>query len=166
MTALAGVQVVVVGDGRERAALQAQMPSARFVGFRSGVELSQLHATFDVFVHPGVDETFCQALQESMASGVASVAPSAGGPLDLVRHGETGFFWSPEVPETLVGAVSELVASPELRARFGGAARAAVAPRPWSVVMEQLVGHYRDVCLARVERGARGVRGERFERAA
>lgn len=96
LAVLPGVQLVVVGDGPDRAALERRLGSARFLGFRSGTELSQLHASFDVFVHTGLDETFCQALQEAMASGVASVAPSAGGPLDLVRQGETGYFWSPE----------------------------------------------------------------------
>jgi len=146
---LPGVHVVIVGDGPERAQLEARLPGARFVGFRTGPELSQLHASFDVFAHTGIDETFCQALQEAMASGVATVAPSAGGPLDLVRHGETGYFWSPEVPETLQGAVAELAGDPALRARMGTAARAAVERRPWNVIMEQLVGHYRAVALAR-----------------
>ncbi|MAT05964.1 MAG: hypothetical protein CL424_13080 [Acidimicrobiaceae bacterium] len=142
---LANVRVVVVGDGPERDDLQRTLPGARFVGFQSGEMLSALAATFDVFVHTGVDETFCQTLQESMASGVAVVAPSAGGPLDFVQHRRNGLFWSPEVPETLVGAVDELVRQPALRARLGAAARAEVEQRPWSVVMEQLMQHYRDV---------------------
>lgn len=140
-----GVRVVIVGDGPERASLEAKLPDARFVGFQSGAVLSQLHATFDVFAHPGIDETFCQSLQESMASGVPSVAPSAGGPLDLVRHGETGFFWSPEAPGTLVEAVDELVRDPILRVRFGAAGRLSAEQRPWNTIMGQLVDHYRDV---------------------
>lgn len=140
---LDGVRLVVVGDGPERAELEHELPSARFVGFQSGADLSRFHASLDVFVHTGIDETFCQSLQESMASGVAAVGPSAGGPIDLVRHGETGFFWSPEAPETLVGAVAELAADPDLRARFGAAARADTEQRPWGTIMDQLLVHYR-----------------------
>jgi phosphatidylinositol alpha 1,6-mannosyltransferase len=139
---LDGVRIVVVGDGPERADLESMLPEARFVGFQSGPELGAFHASFDIFVHTGIDETFCQALQESMASGVAVVAPSAGGPLDLVHQGHTGFFWSPEAPETLLGAVDELVGDRDLRCRLGQAARAEVEQRPWSVVMDRLLESY------------------------
>lgn len=142
---LPGVRVIVVGDGPERPALEAALPDAAFLGFHSGHDLSRLFATLDVFVHTGVDETFCQALQEAMASGVANIAPSAGGPLDLVRHRHTGYFWSPEAPETLVGAVAELAGDTALRARLGAAARAEAEQRPWASVLDELIGHYRSV---------------------
>ena len=145
LTDLPGCRMVVVGDGPDRAALEQAMPAARFVGFRSGSDLSALHASLDIFVHTGIDETFCQAIQESMASGVATVGPSAGGPIDLVRHGITGYLWSPETPETLVGAVAELRDHDERRQSFGRAARAEAEQRPWSDVMEVLVDHYRAV---------------------
>jgi len=145
---LPNVRIVVVGEGPERADLQRKLPGVRFVGFQSGEMLSALAATFDVFVHTGVDETFCQALQEAMASGVSVVAPSAGGPLDFVQHRRNGLFWSPEVPETLVGAVDELARDPGLRARLGAAARAEVEQRPWPVIMNELIGHYRAVIEA------------------
>lgn len=147
---LPATRVVVVGDGPEREVLERQLPGARFVGFQSGEHLSQLHATLDVFVHTGIDETFCQTLQESMASAVATVAPSAGGPLDLLRHRETGHFWSPEVPETLFGAVAELTNDVGLRARLGAQARLDVEARPWHRIMDDLVAHYRTVLRARM----------------
>lgn len=145
---LPGVRVVIVGDGPERLALEAALPRAAFLGFQSGHDLSRLFATLDVFVHTGVDETFCQALHEAMASGVANVAPSAGGPLDLVQHRRTGYFWSPEAPETLVGAVAELAGDPALRARLGAAARAEAAQRPWASVLDELMHHYRSLAIA------------------
>lgn len=154
---LQGVRVVVVGDGPEAASLRSAMPTARFVGFRSGDELGRHVASLDVFVHTGLDETFCQSLQEAMASGVPTVAPSSGGPLDLVRHRETGFFWSPEAPESLVGAVDQLVRDEPLRLTMGDAARQDAEQRPWSLIMAQLVEHYRDVALAH----ARSVRSSR-----
>ncbi|MEY2975801.1 MAG: hypothetical protein RIR49_2221 [Actinomycetota bacterium] len=142
LTRLDGVRVVVVGDGPERKWLERQLPDARFMGFRGGHELARFHATNDVFVHTGIDETFCQSLQEAMASGVAVVAPSAGGPLDLVRQADNGLFWSPEVPETLRGAVAELVVDLGLRTRLGQRARHDVEARPWSTVMETLLSTY------------------------
>ncbi|MEY2959594.1 MAG: hypothetical protein RLZZ01_2162, partial [Actinomycetota bacterium] len=150
LCALDGVRVVIVGDGPEAAGLRRAMPDAHFVGFRSGDDLGRHVASLDVFVHTGLDETFCQSLQEAMASGVATVAPSSGGPLDLVRHRETGFLWSPEAPESLSGAVDHLVRDAPLRQAMGRAGRADAEQRPWSVVMDQLVDHYRSVALTRL----------------
>ncbi|MDO8389127.1 MAG: glycosyltransferase family 1 protein [Actinomycetota bacterium] len=143
LTALANTKVVIVGDGPERARLERQLPRATFTGFRAGLELSQMHASFDVFAHTGLDETFCQAVQEALASGVPVVAPAAGGPIDLVTHGANGYLWSPEQPEMLVGGVAELAASPVRRQAMGLAARHSVEGRPWSAVMAELSEHYR-----------------------
>ena len=137
------LKVVIVGEGPERRKLQSAMPRALFTGFQSGADLSRLHASFDVFAHTGLDETFCQAVQEALASGVPVVAPAAGGPIDLVTHGHNGYLWSPEQPEMLTGGVLELASSPLRRTTMGHAARASVEHRPWQSVMDELMVHYR-----------------------
>ena len=152
------LNVVIVGDGPERQRLERTMPRARFLGFQHGEELARLYASFDIFVHPGIDETFCQAVQEAMASGVPVVGPSAGGPLELIRHGANGYFWSPEVPETLSGAVLELAQDPVARRALGAQARADAEQRPWSVILERLVATYRSVSDTPVTRSRRSRR--------
>lgn len=151
------VRVVIVGDGPERAALESAMPRARFLGFQHGEELAQAYASFDIFVHTGIDETFCQTVQEAMASGVPVVGPSAGGPLELIRHGVNGYFWSPETAETLTGAVLDLAASPTQRHQLGSQARLDAEQRPWSVIMDRLMRTYDQVIAAREPR-SRGLR--------
>jgi phosphatidylinositol alpha 1,6-mannosyltransferase len=141
-----GVRVVVVGDGPSAGRLRARLPGATFLGFKSGAELSQALASFDVFVHTGSNETFCQAIQEALASGVPVVTPAAGGPLDLVRHADNGFLFSPTDPKLLRSAVAELVANPVLRVAMGQRARASVANRSWQELGQELVAHYRRLC--------------------
>ena len=145
VAALPGVSVVIVGDGPCREKLERLMPTAHFTGFASGNELSQLYASFDVFAHTGVDETFCQAVQEALASGVPVVAPAAGGPLDLVQHGINGFLWSPTRRDTFVESIRELVTSYSTRDVCAQNARPSVLDRTWNSVMSELVGHYRAV---------------------
>ncbi|MCI3929291.1 glycosyltransferase family 4 protein [Streptomyces sp. AN091965] len=146
---LRGVRVVVVGDGPSRAALGTALPGALLLGRRTGGELARIFASLDVFVHTGPLETFCQTVQEAMASGVPVVAPAVGGPLDLVVPGRTGSLVPPGDAEALRDAVWAVAADPGLRAAYGAAGRAAVAGRTWDAVGDQLVGHYEEVLAKR-----------------
>jgi len=146
LAGLPGVRLVAVGDGPERGWLERNVPGARFTGMLGGEALATAFASLDVFVHTGVAETFCQTVQEAQASGVPVVAPAAGGPLDLVAHGQTGVLYDPRDPAALRGAVRDLVGDPGVRGRLASAALADVAGRSWGSVVGQLVDeHYRQV---------------------
>ncbi|MFQ3557783.1 glycosyltransferase family 1 protein [Streptomyces gramineus] len=146
---LDGVKVVIVGDGPSRPHLTEALPGAVFLGRRTGHDLARIFASFDVFAHTGPFETFCQTVQEAMASGVPVVAPAAGGPIDLVDHGRTGFLVPPRDAGAVREAVASLVADPATRAGFGAAARVTVEGRTWAAVGDQLIQHYEDVLAAR-----------------
>ncbi|MFE1801386.1 glycosyltransferase family 4 protein [Streptomyces sp. NPDC059517] len=146
---LPGVRVVVVGDGPSRPSLDQALPGAVFLGRRTGDELARIFASLDVFVHTGPFETFCQTVQEAMASGVPVVAPAAGGPLDLVAHGRTGLLVPPRDEATVRDAVWSLAADPALRAAYGAEARRTVEGRTWAAVGDALIEHYTDVLAGR-----------------
>ncbi|MEE1669895.1 glycosyltransferase family 1 protein [Streptomyces sp. WAC07094] len=146
---LEGVRVVVVGDGPSEPTLRSALPGAAFLGRRTGDELARIFASLDVFVHTGPFETFCQTVQEAMASGVPVVAPAAGGPLDLVAHGQTGLLVPPGDTAAFRDAVQTLASDRALRHEYGTAARALVEGRTWAAVGDQLIGHYADVLAAR-----------------
>ncbi|GGW89292.1 GDP-mannose-dependent alpha-mannosyltransferase [Streptomyces chryseus] len=146
---LPGVRVVVVGDGPSEPSLRAALPGAVFLGRRTGDELARIFASLDAFAHTGPYETFCQTVQEAMASGVPVIAPAAGGPLDLVRHGNTGLLVEPRDPAAVRAAVSALAGDAGLRAAYGRAGRAAVETRTWAAVGDELIGHYADVLRER-----------------
>ncbi|MEU3728845.1 glycosyltransferase family 1 protein [Streptomyces sp. NPDC033538] len=147
--ALDGVRVVVVGDGPSRPGLERALPGAAFLGRRTGDDLARVFASLDVFAHTGPFETFCQTVQEAMASGLPVVAPAAGGPLDLVAHGRTGLLVPPRDAAAVRDAVWSLSADPGLRAAYGAAGRAAVEGRTWAAVGGRLIGHYTDVLASR-----------------
>ncbi|MFD7654186.1 glycosyltransferase family 4 protein [Actinosynnema sp. NPDC059797] len=135
---LPGVRLVVVGDGPEEERLRRDLPGAAFLGFRGGTDLAAAYASLDVFVHTGPHETFCQAVQEALASGVPVVAPNAGGPRDLVRP-DTGYLF--DTDDDLRRAVEEL-RDPLRRRRYGQAARRWVRGRTWAAVCDELLDHY------------------------
>lgn len=142
---LPGTELVVIGDGDARGQLERVLPTARFTGMLTGAELSRAYADLDVFVHTGTHETFGQTLQEAHASGVPVVAPAAGGPLDLVRHGRNGLLWDPLDDASLRACVARLVTDTELRRRQGRAGRHDVRARTWSATTDALLGHLHTV---------------------
>jgi phosphatidylinositol alpha 1,6-mannosyltransferase len=143
LAATGAVQLVIVGDGVDSAKLQSAMPTAVFTGALYGDELAAAYASMDVFVHAGEHETFCQVVQEALASGLPVIAPDAGGPRDLVSPGRTGLLLPvDEFEAQLPGAVAHLVHE---RNRYSPAARRSVLGRSWPVICDELLGHYEAV---------------------
>ncbi|OSC32320.1 alpha-mannosyltransferase [Mycobacterium vulneris] len=144
------VQVVIVGDGVDRDKLQSAMPTAVFTGALYGDELAAAYASMDVFVHPGEHETFCQVVQEALASGLPVIAPDAGGPRDLVTPWRTGLLLAVnEFESRLPDAVAHLTSE---RSRYALAARRSVIGRSWPVICDELLGHYEAVLSPFVRR--------------
>jgi phosphatidylinositol alpha 1,6-mannosyltransferase len=148
LTGMPGTRLVVVGDGPQRGALEAALPDAVFTGFLGGDDLARAVASFDLFVHPGEFETFCQTIQEAMASGVPVVATGRGGPLDLVRNSQTGWLYEPGDLSAMRARVQDLVGDDAKRRAFAAAAHASVQDRTWPALCTELVQHYDEVMAA------------------
>lgn len=138
------VRLVLVGDGPAMPAVQRSLSplNPAFLGELRGANLADAYGAFDVFVHTGIAETFGQTLQEAAATGLPVVAPRAGGPIDLVDDGETGFLYDPVARGALKAAVEPLLAAPSLRAQMGEAGRRRVLGRTWPAVCAQLDEHW------------------------
>lgn len=137
-----GAKLVIVGDGPWRSKLERTLPGAHFAGFLGGDALAQAVASFDLMVAPGELETFCQTIQEAMASQVPVIAPARGGPLDLVDSSRTGWLYAPKDLTAMREHVVDLLGDDAKRRAFGIAGREQVLSRSWKSVCSQLVGHY------------------------
>lgn len=158
---LPGSRLVIVGDGPERARLERELPGAVFTGFLGGDALAEAMASFDVFVHPGESETFCQTVQEALASGVPVVATGRGGPVDLVRSSVDGWLYRPGDLDELRARVQDLLGDDAKRASFGAAARDSVRRRTWAALTDELVARYREAIRLRRYDDAVLARGSR-----
>lgn len=137
------IQLIIVGDGPAAPRIKKELPGARFVGYQSGTELARYVASFDIFVHTGKHETFCQGIQEALASGVPVIGPDTGGPVDLIEHGITGLLIDTADAHELLEAVATLRnhSSFDLMQL---AARKSVEHRTWDYINAQLISHYQD----------------------
>jgi len=121
-------RLAILGEGGERAALQAQ---AEALGIADRVDMpgragnvGDWYARADLYVLSSRVEGLSNTLLESLASGVAAVAfDCETGPREIVRDGEDGVLVRPvQDPAALAQALSRLMSDPQARARM--AARA------------------------------------------
>ena len=138
------VRLVIVGDGPAREKLQRELPNAIFTGFKSGNDLAAAYASFDLFIHPGPNETFCQAVQEALSSGTPCIVPITGGPADLVTEKATGYIVQTENPDALKSAVLHFRDRDD-RTEMQLMARNSVVERTWEKVNRQLLDHYSSI---------------------
>ncbi|MFD1701909.1 glycosyltransferase family 4 protein [Methylopila henanensis] len=81
---------VVVGDGPQRAELEASFPDAHFTGTLEGEGLAKAYASSDVFVFPSRTDTFGIVVLEALASGVPVAAFPVTGPVDILEGSGAG----------------------------------------------------------------------------
>lgn len=86
----------------ERLKLQGRV---KFLGFRS--DIPQLMASCDLVAHTSTaPEPFGRVIVEAMLSGTPVVAAAAGGAIELVEPGETGWLTPPGDARTLAAAIT------------------------------------------------------------
>lgn len=137
---LAGKSIVhvIVGDGPSRNTLISSLPKAIFTGHLSGSELSRTVASMDVLVTTGENETFCQVIQEAMASGLPVIAPAVGGPLDLISEGVDGYLYTPGTNLDIRKKVLKAIHNDANLAQLSKAALTRVQSKTWESVCRQL----------------------------
>ena len=120
-----GAELLVVGDGPERARLEPTAPAnVRFLGYKSGKELEDLIGGAMFTILPSEWYENCpMSILESMARGKPVVGARIGGIPELVRHEETGLLFTSRDAEDLARCLQSLIDRPEQRRRFGAAAR-------------------------------------------
>jgi phosphatidylinositol alpha 1,6-mannosyltransferase len=137
------VQLVIVGDGPIRERLERKLPNAIFTGFKNGQDLARMYASLDIFIHTGQHETFCQSIQEALASGVPVIAPNSGGPIDLVEDGKTGYLINTGNPKEIKRVV-ELIQQSDAN-EIRKVTRESVVNRTWQSINQELISHYQQL---------------------
>jgi glycosyltransferase involved in cell wall biosynthesis len=80
----------VVGDGPQRAALQAAYPQVRFLGYQHGQALAEAFQHASVLVFPSRTDTYGLVMLEAMACGTPVAAFPVAGPLDVLQADVSG----------------------------------------------------------------------------
>jgi glycosyltransferase involved in cell wall biosynthesis len=139
------VRLVLGGDGEELPALQRlalELGVADRVQFTGRMVESSLvehlaRCRAVVFVPKNEDYGFVTVEAFASAKPVIT-ATDSGGPLELVRPGETGVVVNPD-PSALAGAMAHMMDSPTDAERMGANAKASIATLTWERAVERLL---------------------------
>jgi glycosyltransferase involved in cell wall biosynthesis len=139
---------VVIGDGPQRAELERRYPKVKFLGEKSGQDLTSHLAAADVFVFPSLTDTFGVVQLEALACGTPVAAFPVTGPLDVIA-------------DHPVGALDTDLRNACLRALgiSRQACRSFALERSWENSARQFIGNLSALQPSRSPRPARRVAG-------
>lgn len=127
------VKVIIVGEGPEMDNLQREVVEKGlqgdviFTGFQTDA-ISYINA-MDIFVLPSEKEGLPRVILEAMLMEKPVVACDTTGSSELVVDGKTGFLAPVKKPKIMVDAILKLIASADLRKKFGQNGKAIVLER-------------------------------------
>ena len=129
--AVPGARLIVVGDGDDRARLEARVVAAglgsaiQFLGHVPDAQLRGLYQACALFVMPSSGEGFGLAYLEAMREGKPCLALRSAD--EVIDDGVTGRLVDDARPESIGAAIGQLLADEGLRRQMGHAAMDRVA---------------------------------------
>ena len=142
--------LLCVGDGTQRASitdLQKETDCVHWMPYCTDPhELASLYRAADLFVHPGVQETFGLVALESQASGTPVVGIK-GSYMDRIIFTDQKPWATSNSPEALADAIERNFMS-DLRASGLRASEEARQRYSWNTVFTRMMSFYSDVVLS------------------
>ena len=135
---------VIIGQGKEEAALRRELPEAEFAGVLRGEALAAAYADVDLLVFPSHTDTFGNVVLEALASGVPAVVTPDGGPRFIVRTAKSG---EPETgvvasDEAFAEAIAAVLRDPKRLASMRLNARRYAERCTWDAVFDRVYAAY------------------------
>ncbi len=141
-------ELLIIGSGPKREKLrqlQAEIGNVKWIQYcTDSIELARFYRAADLFVHPGIQETFGLVALESQACGTPVVGIRGSRMDQIILHEQES--WAPQnTPEALANAIEEFCRK-DLPAVGSVAARSVAGHYSWPVVFDGVFCIYREVC--------------------
>jgi alpha-1,6-mannosyltransferase len=141
-------ELLVIGNGPQRERLrqlQAKDGKVKWIEYSTdSAELARFYRAADLFVHPGVQETFGLVALESQACGTPVIG-IRGSYMDRIIFHEQESWARENNPEALANAIEEF-SGKDLKNLGATAAGVAAERYAWPRVFDGLLCIYREVC--------------------
>jgi glycosyltransferase involved in cell wall biosynthesis len=158
-----GAELLLVGDGPDRAALEAaardRALSVRFLPWLDNRDVWRVMRRASAVLVPSLwPESLSRTVTEAMAAGAPVIATDCGGIHDQIRHHESGAILPVSAPAFAI-EIDRVLADPALGRTWAGRAREAVVARlDDAAVVPRIEALYAEACAAGARPAARDAR--------
>jgi glycosyltransferase involved in cell wall biosynthesis len=142
-------QFVLLGRGPLEAKLRKNMPKAVFPGYLGGEELSAAYASADLLLYPSTTETFGNAVQEAIASGLPAVVSDRGGCREIVLNTGGGLVARAKDPGSFTRACVKLLGDPAFYRKVRERGLSGIWGRDWETVNRVVIEEYARLAAGR-----------------
>ena len=156
LVGLPAVDLVVVGEGPERAVIEALARERRvadrvhLLGHMPQDRLPEIYSAADLLLLVSTHEGWPNVLLESIACGTPVIVSDIAGITDIVAAPEAGRIVHEPTPDRLAAAVRDVLAVPPARA----ATRAYAERFDWQSTTDGQIALFREICKSKPRRHA------------
>jgi hypothetical protein len=157
-TRFANAELIVAGDGSQRASLEALaldlgLRNTTFVGRVEHGEIAARYQSADIYLNGSEIDNQPLSILEAFACGLPVVTTDAGGIPDMVADGETGFIVSRGDHKEMAERAVTLLEKPELAKSITEHALEECEKYSWEAVREQWTKLYRGLVTKGLQKG-------------
>ncbi len=137
------IAIIIAGDGNLKIAIEQTLkqiiPDIYLLGRITPQAIPKLLINGDIFITNSEKETRGLTLIEAAAAGIPAIAPRAGGVIDTIRDGKTGFLYQPQNQADFLDKLTQLITNNNLRESMGAKARELSREYSWQQTVNNLV---------------------------
>jgi glycosyltransferase involved in cell wall biosynthesis len=137
------IAMIIAGDGPLKTEIEQTLkqflPDVYLLGRISPQAVPSLLVNGDLFITNSEKETRGLTVIEAAAAGIPAIAPRAGGVMDTILDGQTGYLYQPQNQADFLDKLTRLITDPQLRQSMGSKAQALAQQYSWQHTVDNLV---------------------------
>lgn len=142
------IAIIIAGDGALKDEIEASLkqltPNVHLLGRNVPKTVPMLLTNSDIFITNSEKETRGLTVIEAAAAGIPAIAPRAGGVIDTIKDGETGFLYQPQNQADFLDKLNLLISNINLRQSMGIKAKELAQQWTWEQTINNLVKIWSD----------------------
>ncbi len=137
------IAIIIAGDGILKDEIEQTLkqltPNIYLLGRIAPQNIPALITNGDIFITNSEKETRGLTIIEAGAGGIPAIAPRAGGVIDTIKDGSTGFLYQPGNEADFLDKLTLLISDVNLRRSMGAKAQEIAQQYSWQETVDNLI---------------------------